>query len=392
MGDAGFFKGTSSEQDSRFGDKQRKLLKSMKFPKIFDTKVDMKKVNLTVIRPWVTTKIISIVGFEDDVLIEFVFNLLEAEKVDPRTMQIEISGFLESNAPGFMKELWGLLVSAQSSIGGIPQLFLDQKKDEISKKRAEDDEIRARLLKLREKEAAEKIDEAARRKAQEAGDIPIAICVDHRDGSQIITTGIDGIRLTAIGTGVIPTKSANLHGIVVATMTITVAVTSGVAEDMGIRTAVVIETIDGMTGERTDPRTEGTVLHPDEMMSIAQAETSRGAVPYLFLQGAQVEAITRAEAVRIAEARVIAVGLPRPFVIDGDRALTDSRMKIPMFHRIDSLFSHPRRGERQNVETGRLRRKPDARSVLGGMNRLEGLARRRLKTGNLPKSPASCAR
>jgi len=37
--DAGFFKGTSSEQDTRFSDKQSKLLKSLKFPPEFDKKV-----------------------------------------------------------------------------------------------------------------------------------------------------------------------------------------------------------------------------------------------------------------------------------------------------------------------------------------------------------------
>lgn len=36
---AGFFKGTSADQDRRFSDKELKLLKSIKFPPQFDTKV-----------------------------------------------------------------------------------------------------------------------------------------------------------------------------------------------------------------------------------------------------------------------------------------------------------------------------------------------------------------
>jgi hypothetical protein len=36
---AGFFKGTSADQDRRFSDKEVKLLKSMKFPAEFDKKV-----------------------------------------------------------------------------------------------------------------------------------------------------------------------------------------------------------------------------------------------------------------------------------------------------------------------------------------------------------------
>lgn len=37
--DAGFYRGTSTDQDTRFGDKEKKLLKQMKFEGILDTKV-----------------------------------------------------------------------------------------------------------------------------------------------------------------------------------------------------------------------------------------------------------------------------------------------------------------------------------------------------------------
>lgn len=40
MADAGYFKGTSAEQDSRFANKQKKLLKQMKFPDNIDVKVN----------------------------------------------------------------------------------------------------------------------------------------------------------------------------------------------------------------------------------------------------------------------------------------------------------------------------------------------------------------
>lgn len=43
--------------------------------------VDMTKVRLEVIKPWATEKITAILGMEDDVVIEYVFNQLEAEKV-----------------------------------------------------------------------------------------------------------------------------------------------------------------------------------------------------------------------------------------------------------------------------------------------------------------------
>jgi serine/arginine repetitive matrix protein 1 len=46
-------------------------------------------------------------------------------------MQINLTGFLEKNTMDFMKELWNLLLSAQKSSTGIPQEFLEKKKQEI---------------------------------------------------------------------------------------------------------------------------------------------------------------------------------------------------------------------------------------------------------------------
>uniref|UniRef100_A0A8P4KDZ5 Serine/arginine repetitive matrix 1 n=1 Tax=Dicentrarchus labrax TaxID=13489 RepID=A0A8P4KDZ5_DICLA len=83
--DQGF--GTSAEQDNRFSNKQKKLLKQLKFAECLDKKVDMTKVNLEVIKPWITQRVTEILGFEDDVVIEFIFNQLE-EKVMSLTVFI----------------------------------------------------------------------------------------------------------------------------------------------------------------------------------------------------------------------------------------------------------------------------------------------------------------
>lgn len=46
-------------------------------------------------------------------------------------MQINLQGFLDKNSQPFVLELWKLLISAQTSLGGIPQQFLDQTKEEL---------------------------------------------------------------------------------------------------------------------------------------------------------------------------------------------------------------------------------------------------------------------
>jgi hypothetical protein len=48
----------------------------------------MSKVKFDVIKPWITQRITELLGMEDDVIVEFVFNQLEAEKVLPPKYQI----------------------------------------------------------------------------------------------------------------------------------------------------------------------------------------------------------------------------------------------------------------------------------------------------------------
>lgn len=50
-------------------------------------------------------------------------------------MQINLTGFLEKNTQPFLLELWKLLLSAQESFGGIPAIFLEQKKEELRQKK-----------------------------------------------------------------------------------------------------------------------------------------------------------------------------------------------------------------------------------------------------------------
>uniref|UniRef100_A0A8C9WNK0 Serine/arginine repetitive matrix protein 1 n=1 Tax=Scleropages formosus TaxID=113540 RepID=A0A8C9WNK0_SCLFO len=145
-----FLPGTSAEQDNRFSNKQKKLLKQLKFAECLEKKVDMTKVNLEVIKPWITQRVTEILGFEDDVVIEFIFNQLEEKNPDSKMMQINLTGFLNGkNAREFMRDLWPLLLSAQENIAGIPSAFLEQKKEEIKQRQLEQEKL-ASLKKLDE--------------------------------------------------------------------------------------------------------------------------------------------------------------------------------------------------------------------------------------------------
>ena len=82
----------------------------------------------------ITDEVTAHLGFEDDVCIGLIMNLLE-DNEDPKKIYVELSGFLEDGTFKFMKKLWTMLVSAQESMGGIPQAILDKAKENIRKDR-----------------------------------------------------------------------------------------------------------------------------------------------------------------------------------------------------------------------------------------------------------------
>ncbi|KAL0389090.1 UNVERIFIED_CONTAM: Serine/arginine repetitive matrix protein 1 [Sesamum calycinum] len=131
----GFFRGTSADQDTRFSNKQAKLLKSQKFAPELENLVDMTKVKMDVMRPWIAKRVTELIGFEDEVLINFIYSLLEGKAVNGKQVHISLTGFMERNTGKFMKELWALLLSAQQNVSGVPQQFLDAKEEETKKKK-----------------------------------------------------------------------------------------------------------------------------------------------------------------------------------------------------------------------------------------------------------------
>ncbi|KAL8055933.1 hypothetical protein ABFX02_04G087600 [Erythranthe guttata] len=151
----GFFRGTSADQDTRFSNKQAKLLKSKKFAPELDNLVDMTKVKMDVMRPWIAKRVTELIGFEDEVLLNFIDGLLEGKEVNGKEIQISLTGFMERNTGKFMKELWVLLLSAQQNVSGVPQQFLDAKEEETKQKQAETDRIAGEIQRQKEKEKQE---------------------------------------------------------------------------------------------------------------------------------------------------------------------------------------------------------------------------------------------
>ncbi|KAL8706707.1 MAG: hypothetical protein Q9201_000232 [Fulgogasparrea decipioides] len=133
-----------------------KLLKQTKFPPEFNLKVDMKKVNVEVLKKWIAGRISEVLGNEDDVVIELCFNLLEGSRFpDIKVLQIQLTGFLDKDTPKFCKDLWTLCLSAQSNPQGVPKELLEAKKAELIQEKSklsedeEEDEVAEHIMTMK---------------------------------------------------------------------------------------------------------------------------------------------------------------------------------------------------------------------------------------------------
>jgi len=115
-----------------------KLLRKTKFPKTFQQNVNLNKVNVRVLSQWIEERISAILGFEDDIVQSTAINLFlpeNNEPVNPKRAQLDLVGFLgNEEAAKFVKELWEMMIDAQTSPHGIPRNLLEEKKKELTSK------------------------------------------------------------------------------------------------------------------------------------------------------------------------------------------------------------------------------------------------------------------
>ncbi|KAF2772158.1 hypothetical protein EJ03DRAFT_324999 [Teratosphaeria nubilosa] len=134
-------------------DVDQRRLRTTKFPDEFNTKVDMRKVNIDVIKKWAKDEIEKILNAEDDVVVDLVNNLIEGERYpNIKQLQISLGGFLDKDAPRFCLELWKLCISAQANSAGIPKELLEAKKMELIQEKIKEEQVREAARKRQEEE------------------------------------------------------------------------------------------------------------------------------------------------------------------------------------------------------------------------------------------------
>ena len=140
------YNGTKLGQDIRFKNPDKDTLLSMKTPKIFSTTVSKQNIIiLPIIKLWLNQQIIEFLEFEDETLVNLIINLISSstEKIDPKNMQYQISGFLGDKTYSFMKKFWKLLINVQ-------ECYLQDKRipEELYILKEEDDKKKAMNKKL----------------------------------------------------------------------------------------------------------------------------------------------------------------------------------------------------------------------------------------------------
>ena len=138
-------RGTSLEQDARFGRAQKKK-KAGNVPAIFKEKlVDPKTILWDSIDRWVELRTTALLeGVEDEILVGYIHERVTSPDVDPTELAADLEGFLGDKALGFMEELWKLLVDASSNPAGVPRAFMsshaqDGRRRELDSRRRRDD-------------------------------------------------------------------------------------------------------------------------------------------------------------------------------------------------------------------------------------------------------------
>jgi hypothetical protein len=134
------YTGTKLGQDIRFKDPNKDILSSMKTPKIYKTTVSKQNIIiLPIIRLWLNKKISELLEFEDETLVNLIINLIKSsnDKIEPKNIQYQISGFLGEKTYIFMKHFWKLLISVQESYlkndSKIPEELIPFKEEQEKK-------------------------------------------------------------------------------------------------------------------------------------------------------------------------------------------------------------------------------------------------------------------
>lgn len=108
QGVGGFHGRQSADTNRGIQDGETKMLTEMKKKGLFSANykksIDMRKIKFETLKPWIAKKCEELMGFDDDIVVEYVYSQLEFEKTDvdqkvePEKLQMNLTPFLGKHA------------------------------------------------------------------------------------------------------------------------------------------------------------------------------------------------------------------------------------------------------------------------------------------------------
>ncbi|KAH3666872.1 hypothetical protein OGAPHI_003321 [Ogataea philodendri] len=89
-------------------------LAQFNFPKVFSRGVDYAKIDRVAVEKFIEQRLEQLVP-EDDIIVEFVNNLVLDEHTGPKDLCLQLKPFLDDQTVGFVEELWKKMLATENS-------------------------------------------------------------------------------------------------------------------------------------------------------------------------------------------------------------------------------------------------------------------------------------
>ena len=162
-----FFSGTSSKKDHRFDEKSQ--VKKINFSKKIGESLLIDHVNSNIFSQWVSKEMQKYT--DDDFVCDLVLGFLDNDTINSQEFGQQLRSMIgEENAISFVETIWPLLIEAQNSDTGMPQVIVEETKSRIEKTMKRNQLLLQRIKE--EEELAKKlnIDEQQEEKEDESDD------------------------------------------------------------------------------------------------------------------------------------------------------------------------------------------------------------------------------
>lgn len=168
--------------DVRYERQQAKLAQSLsRLPRMA-----LSGVTLEALRPWIARRLTELVGIDDEVLIDFFWNTLEAkQEVEAGETQLLLTQFMgKHNAVTFVSELWEWFGKAKTALDGVPEALRTEYDQFLAQTRKAEEATQKRTFKVSDVVVRRQVQQRRRSRSRSASPPHSRSSHTRRSGSQ----------------------------------------------------------------------------------------------------------------------------------------------------------------------------------------------------------------